>query len=277
MVVIKEFPSRSFESRVDALKELVTNKKTLIAQKKGIIKEADAINCYKIDNGSDVSVSKAESAAVVKSDTDTIIVKAVSNAVNYYDSHGDVSLPSSWNRTAKNTKNGLHLQEHEMRFDKIISDEVSFSVENFTWKELGYNFEGETEALVMTSKVQKEDNPYMFGKYVRGKVKNHSAGLRYVSISLAINSGEEWAKEEKAVWDKYYDSIANKEDVDEAGYFWAIHEQKIIETSAVPRGSNPATPTISVESADSTSTKDEDSFDDTPQGETKSFINTNFF
>ena len=277
MVVIKEFPSRSFESRVDALKELVTNKKTLIAQKKGIIKEADAINCYKIDNGSDVSVSKAESAAVVKADTDTIIVKAVSNAVNYYDSHGDVSLPSSWNRTAKNTKNGLHLQEHEMRFDKIISDEVSFSVENFTWKELGYNFEGETEALVMTSKVQKEDNPYMFGKYVRGKVKNHSAGLRYVSISLAINSGEEWAKEEKAVWDKYYDSIANKEDVDEAGYFWAIHEQKIIETSAVPRGSNPATPTISVESADSTSTKEEDSFDDTPRGETKSFINTNFF
>ena len=165
-----------------------------------------------------------------------------------------------------------------MQFDKIISDEVKFSVEKMTWKDLGFDYEGETEVLMMESKVHKEDNPYMFERYIKGKVKNHSSGLRYVNIGLAVNSDEEWAKEEKAIWDKYIDQIVNKDEVEEAGYFWAVFEQKIIENSAVPKGSNPATPTISVESAESTSTKDENSEEySTSQSETKSLTNLNFF
>ena len=145
-------------------------------------------------------------------------------------------------------------------------------------KDLGFDYEGETEVLMMESKVHKEDNPYMFERYIKGKVKNHSSGLRYVNIGLAINSDEEWAKEEKEIWDKYIDQIVNKEEVEEAGYFWTVFEQKIIENSAVPKGSNPATPTISVESAESTSTTDENSEEDsTSQSETKSLTNLNFY
>ena len=275
MITLKEFPNKSFTTKEEAFKELVLNKKTLIAAKKAVIKHADAISY----NGNFQEKTEAIKAGNTDlRDVNTITVKAVSNAVNYFDSHGDVSMPGSWNRTAKNTKDGLHLQEHKMQFDKIISDEVKFSVEKMTWKDLGFDYEGETEVLMMESKVHKEDNPYMFERYIKEKVKNHSSGLRYVNIGLAVNSDEKWAKEEKEIWDKYIDQIVNKDEVEEAGYFWAVFEQKIIENSAVPKGSNPATPTISVESAESTSTTDENSEEDsTSQSETKSLTNLNFF
>lgn len=275
MITLKEFPNKSFATKEEAFKELVLNKKTLLAAKKAVIKHADAISY----NGNFQEKTEAIKAGNTDlRDVNTITVKAVSNAVNYFDSHGDVSMPGSWNRTAKNTKDGLHLQEHIMQFDKIISDEVKFSVEKMSWRDLGFDYEGETEVLMMESKVHKEDNPYMFERYIKGKVKNHSSGLRYVNIGLAINSDEKWAKEEKEIWDKYIDQIVNKEEVEEAGYFWSVFEQKIIENSAVPKGSNPATPTISVESAESTSTTDENSEEDsTSQSETKSLTNLNFY
>jgi hypothetical protein len=50
--------------------------------------------------------------------------------------------------------------------------------------------------------------------------------------------------------------IANQTKADECGYFFAVTEARVIEGSAVVRGSNIATPTISVtEAADSTSDK----------------------
>ena len=274
MITLKEFPDKQFSTQEKAFKFLCENKKLIIAQKKSVIKEADSLPYYGTIE-SEKEVIKAVNYESLK-DSKIIKVVAVSNACNYYDSHGDVSINGSWNRTAKNTKDGFHLQEHQMKFDKMISNNVKFTVENKTWKELGFPYEGETECLVMYSEVDKDDNEYMFKQYIKGKVKNHSAGLRYVDVEFAINSEADWAKEEKAVWDKYYPSIVNKEDVDERGYFLAVKEQKIIENSAVLKGSNPATPTISVESADGTSNKT-DSSNDTPTSEQKELLNLNFY
>ena len=275
MITLKEFPDKQFSTQEKAFKFLCENKKLIIAQKKAVIKEADSLPYYGTIEAENKEVIKAVNYETLK-DSKFIKVVAVSNACNYYDSHGDVSIKGSWNRTAKNTKDGFHLQEHQMKFDKMISNNVKFTVESKTWKELGYPYDGETDCLVMYSEVDKEDNEYMFKKYIEGKVKNHSAGLRYVDVEFAINSEADWAKEEKAVWDKYYPSIVNKEDVDERGYFLAVKEQKIIENSAVLKGSNPATPTISVESADGTSNKT-DSSNDTPTSEQKELLNLNFY
>ena len=276
MITLKEFPGKTFETSDEAMKELIANKKLIIAAKKAAIKYADALPYNGTVANEKNEVVKASSIPNI-SEVNTIKVAAVSNACNYFDSHGDVSISGSWNRTAKNTKDGLHLQEHQMRFDKLISDNVTFAVESKTWKELGYNYEGSTDCLVMYSQVEKETNPFMFEKYVKGKVKNHSSGLRYVNIEMAVNNNAEWAKEEKAVWDKYYPMIVNKEDVDQAGFFYPVLEQKIIENSAVLKGSNPATPTISVEPADSTSTKSENAEQSTSQSVTKEFLNLNFY
>ena len=203
MITLKEFPGKTFETSDEAMKELIANKKLIIAAKKAAIKYADALPYHGTVANENNEVVKASSIPNI-GEINTIKVAAVSNACNYFDSHGDVSINGSWNRTAKNTKDGLHLQEHQMRFDKLISDNVNFAVETKTWKELGYNYEGSTDCLVMYSQVEKETNPFMFDKYVKGKVKNHSSGLRYVNIEMAVNNNAEWAKEEKAVRWKHF-------------------------------------------------------------------------
>lgn len=92
----------------------------------------------------------------------------------------------------------------------------------------------------------------MAKKYKQNKVKNHSVGMRYVKLDLAMNSESKWDEEEKKIWDKYYPIVANKEVADERGYFWVVTEAKIIEGSAVPIGSNQATPTLNISEAKST-------------------------
>lgn len=277
MITLKEISNKTFSSTDEALKFLIENKKIVIANKTSNLKKADGISFNESLRTVKDEVFKDDSNIDISS-VNQIKIIAVGNACNYYDSHGDVSINGSWNRTVKNTKEGLHLQEHKCQFDHIIAEgqDVKFTVEKKTWKDLGYNYDGSTDCLMMYSTASKKDNPYMFEKYIDGKVKQHSAGLRYVNIELCVNNSADWAKEEKANWDKYYPSIVNKDDVDERGYFWAVLEQKIIEVSAVPRGSNPATPTTSVEPVTDTSTK-QDSAEATPKSENKSNINLNLF
>lgn len=101
----------------------------------------------------------------------------------------------------------------------------------------------------------------MFEQYAKGYVKEHSVGMRYVKLELAVNSEDKYYRDEKEVWDKYIDQVANKETAEEQAYFWAVLEAKAIEGSAVVKGSNFATPTISVEAVKDTSITPEPSED----------------
>lgn len=261
MIVVKEFPNKEFETKEELFKTLKENKSTLIAQKKMITKEADAMLHYvSVDNGKG-DVVKAESINL--SDVNKINAKLVINTTGILDSHGDVHIKGIWNKSAKEQKNILLLQEHKMTFDHIITDNVNVSVNTMKWSDLGYNYKGDTEALTFNAEISKERNPFMFEQYSKGYVKEHSVGMRYVKLELAINSNSKYDEEEKAVWDKYYSEIVNKEVADEQGYFWAVTEAKIIEGSAVVKGSNFATPTISVEAVKNTPTDNEEPLIDT--------------
>jgi hypothetical protein len=162
------------------------------------------------------------------------------------DSHSDVHIPGIWKKSLQENKLIYHLQEHQIKFDHIISDQVTASTKTMTWKELGFDFPGSTEALIFDSVIEKERNEYMAEQYAKGRVKNHSVGMIYVKMELAMNSDSKYDAIEKETWDKYIDTISNKAQVEDQGYFWAILEAKVIEGSAVPIGSNYATPTISV-------------------------------
>lgn len=273
MITVKEFPNRQFATIQELHKALSENKELLKSQKKLQTKFTDTI-AYSFAVNEKNEAVKSESINI--DEVNVLRIKVVINTCNYFDSHYDVSLNGSWNRTVKNTKRTLLLDSHKYQFESIISDEVELKVETFNWSELGYDYKGTTEALVFYCTIRKERNPFMFTQYAKGYVKEHSGGLRYVSLDMAINSEVEWNKEEKEVWDKYYPMIANKEDVDEYGFFWAVSEQKIIEGSAVVFGSNPITPTLSVEPVADTSTKSDPSID-TPASETKQLINLNIF
>ena len=138
----------------------------------------------------------------------------------------------------------LHLAEHKMDFDNIISDgqDLKASVKEFDWRELGYDFEGKTEALLFESTVKRGRNQRMFDQYAKGFVKNHSVGMQYIKLELAVNDAS--YQKEFETYNKYIDLAINPEKAEELGYFWVVQEAKAIEGSAVPIGSNTFTQTI---------------------------------
>ena len=239
-----------FTTKEDLFKFLKENKSFLIAEKKAAIKYADAVSYfegYVTEKDDTISVTKSEginSAELLKKDS--IRVKVVINTTNLMDSHRDVHMKGIWKKTLKEQKTVYLLQEHQMKFENVITDSVKASVKTFNWKEIGFDFDGDTEALVFDAEIPKERNQFMFEQYAKGYVKEHSVGMRYVALELCINSDDKYDRIEKEAWDKYYPEIANKDEADARGYFWAVTEAKLVEGSAVLKGSNFATPTISV-------------------------------
>ena len=247
--------NKEFETKEEMFKELKTNKHNLISLKKSSEKRADAISCGSVS----VKNENAIKTIVNKDDNkDSLEVKAVINTTNFMDSHGDVHIDGLWNKSIKDNKSFLHLQEHNRDFGNVISSDAKGSVKSILWKDLGYNFKGSTEALIFDSTISKSRNEFMLNQYKNGWVTNHSVGMRYVKMELAMNSNSEYDKEEYAVWQKYYDVIANKDLADEKGYFWAVTEAKIIEGSAVVMGSNSATPTLETKEEPSKDTLDKE-------------------
>jgi hypothetical protein len=233
-----------FADKAKLIDYLVANKSTLIAQKKSATKEADSVShVIQLIIGKDESVVKADSGAIPPEATQ-IKVRSIINTTKLFDSHGDVHFDQLWNKSLKEGSFYL-VKQHEFNFEGIISDNVKAFTKQMAWHELGINYEGKTQALVFDSIIDKAESPLMFEKYRTGKVKQHSVGMQYVKIELAVN--DDRYEKEFATWEKYFDEIANKEDVLESGYFWAVLEAKVIEGSAVVKGSNWATPTTSIQ------------------------------
>lgn len=228
----------SFPSIDEKLKWLVYNKNTLMNQKKATTKFADS--CIVTQKNGDYAIKAING---IPKDAPEIEVVPVINTTKLFDSHGDVHIDGIWNKSISEARKNYLVKEHDFTFDGIITDNVSVSTKQILWNDLGYKFQGETQALLYKSVISKDDQTGMFGRYLAGKVDQHSVGMRYIKMALAIDQ-KKYA-DEKAIWDKYYSQIVNKEDVDDAGFFWAITEAKNFEGSAVVRGSNFVTPTLS--------------------------------
>jgi len=241
----------NFLTKKEQFDWLITNKLQILEGKKSSIKHSDCISVSTVKNND--LVNKAENSSLVKKDE--ITVTAIINTTNLMDSHDDVHINCIWDKTLKENPRLIHLQEHLMQFDKIISDGSNLKayVKDFSWLELGYSYQGSTQALVFESTIKQDRNPYMFNQYSKGYVKNHSVGMAYGDLELAINDPE--YKAEFEIWQKYIDTIANKDYAESKGYFWAILEAKVIEGSAVPMGSNFATPTLDVKEVEVVETK----------------------
>ena len=253
MKAMEHYGNMEFATKKDLFKFLVENRDKLIAQKKAVKKEADCPVIVKPVIVKPVIEEDPDNPGAIKADGNTIAdlpnmnslkVVCVINTTNFLDNHNDLHLPGIWNRSLQNNKMIMHLQEHDMEFEKIIADgdQLKAYTKTYKWSELGYPYQGTTEALLFESEILKERNEFMFNQYARGWVRNHSVGMYYVKMDFAIND-EEYPNEYEA-WKKYYPQIANQEFADEKGYFWYVLEAKLIEGSAVPLGSNTATPTL---------------------------------
>lgn len=236
----------TFETKQELYKFLVENKEALIAQKCSTIKEADGFGASPVlldELGENGFANKSETGDAPSSIKSRLVI----NTTNIMDSHKDVHIPGLWTKSIRENKRILHVQEHKSyEFNKIIAsgDDLKVSTKTYTWRELGYDADGETEALIFDSTIKRDRNPYMFDQYMKGYVTNHSVGMQYVKLGMAINSDDYPA--EKALWDKYFPEIVNFKDAEKQGYFWAVTEAKVHEGSSVPLGSNPITPTLSI-------------------------------
>lgn len=221
---------------------LTANKSSLVAQKKFEVKRGDPFyysGSIETDKGKTVKANTP-----VDDNRSDITVTSIINTTYWMDSHSDVHIDGLWKKSLFETKDYYLLQEHMMTFKGIITDQVKAYTKKIAWRTLGVDFDGYTEALVFESVISKDRNTFMFDEYRKGHVKNHSVGMRYMKLDLAIN--DEDYKDEFANWNKYIDYIANKEEAVGQGYFWPVTEAKAVEGSAVPIGSNIITPTQSV-------------------------------
>jgi hypothetical protein len=244
---MEHYGNIEFKTKKELYKFLVENRDKLIAQKKAVKKEADCpvVVAPTLVFDKKTAAQKEQGVMIDPVSLNSLKAVCVINTTNFLDSHNDLHLPGIWNKSLLDNKMIMHIQEHNMAFDKIIADGVDLKAytKNFTWAELGYSYKGNTEALVFESNIQRKRNEFMLNQYANGWVKNHSVGMYYVKMDFAIN--DEDLPNEYEAWKKYYPQIANPEVADERGYFWYVLEAKCVEGSAVPIGSNTATPTIS--------------------------------
>jgi hypothetical protein len=240
----KLFP-KSIKTRQDRIAWLVKNKEFVIASKKAAIKHADAVSMRPVFIGGDGEVVKSLDRLLNLSKPEgKLKVRAVINTTKLMDSHQDVHIDQLWNKSLKENKRNYLVKEHQLTFDGVISDDVHAFVKQMSWAELGFNYPGYTQALIFDAVLTRDQAKDMYDRYLNGKVYNHSVGMRYVKVVLAVNNPE---YPEYENWEKYYPLIVNQEEADEYGYFYAVTEAKLIEGSAVVVGSNYATPTLSIE------------------------------
>lgn len=243
---------KQFATKEEQFKWLVDNQISLKAQRKAEPKKSDSLSCisYAINESGEKLRVKEEGDNNDPNDLDNgmLKIRCIINTTGLFDSHCDVHIPGLWKKTLQENKYMYLCQEHELTFEGILAEgeAVKAYTKNYTWKELGFDFEGETEALVFDCTLLESDNELMFNKYKQGKVRNHSVRMQAVKEYFCMNSDDPAYAQYKDNYDKYISYVVNKDVVEQRGWFYAVTEAKAIEGSAVVRGSNYATPTLEV-------------------------------
>jgi hypothetical protein len=242
---------------------LVANKSDLIREKKSVVKTTDVTfaPCSLLTRPGKIAASKAQGESddnQMDKEGDVIRVKVVANAANWCDSPLDVLLPDCWKKSIKERKGMIpHLHDHIQQIEAKIGEVDSIYSQDIKLRDLGLDTVGATQCLIFETDVIKSYNEKVFNQYKLKKINQHSIGLRYVGLDLAINDDE--SEKEMDFWNKYYPQVINKDMVDEYGFFWVVSEIGLLENSCVLFGANELTPTLETEPEQSTSGKSNES------------------
>lgn len=265
MIRLREFPNRSFKNANEAFAALKEHEDRLINLKCAqVYKSVDKLQGFSVSPFFQEKMFSAKAMDTPSWLKDGNIYPII-NTTKYFDSHGDVHFDGIWNRSVKANKGKLYyVESHSLKVADIIAwpEDVKAFTANIPWSMVGKAYEGETQALIYEIPDERIDHVGA-RKVIDGKKDiQNSVRMQYVKMKLAINSDSKEWKENKELYDERIDLVANKEIVDEFGYFWAVDEAKIFkEGSMVIAGSNDATTNIygNEEPAKGTS-------DDPPQG-----------
>jgi hypothetical protein len=250
-----------------ALFEFLTqNKASLINEKKSMLKRTEPVFHTPFINHFKQSANKADQAdtnvegeagsgnGTMIPDSNVVKVKVVANTCNWCDSQMDVLIADCWKKSIRERKNMIpHLHDHNHTIESKVGEVTAIYSQEMLLTDLGLNLSGSAQALIFETDVMKSYNEKIFNQYKAGKINQHSIGLQYVKIEMAINDSD--YEKEMDFWNKYYPLVINKDAVDARGYFWVVTEIKLLENSCVLFGSNEITPTLEVkQSAQGTET-----------------------
>lgn len=230
-----------FESKKQLHNYLRSNKKALIQKKRSLPIKSEPIFMFPQSINQKTNAFKANEP--VLEDLDTLRVKVVANAANWVDSHQDMALPNSPLRSINNNKHMIpHLHDHNHSVMAEVGDVVDIYLQDISLQELGLKKSGSTQGVVFVTDIKKELNEKVFNRYKSGRARQHSIGLQYINLELALDDKE--SEKEYDFFKKYYDQAINPDQIDKYGYFWIISEYKLIENSVVLFGANELTPTL---------------------------------
>lgn len=231
------------------LQEIISKKKETIALKKLSFKKSDAIANKIIKDLSDgvIKSMKPNSMDKEESPLNTAVVKAIANTYYWLDSHGDVHVKGCFTKSINENKNIFHLDNHNHCFLAVVGEIESLKEVSVKWSDLGIEKEGNTICLVFESEISDEYNEQAFDWYMKGSIYNHSVGMQYVNLQLAIKDTAQGTVDEVNLWNEIYPLLGNPQVADEDGYFWVVKEAKLKEVSCLLwDGSNTLTPTIEI-------------------------------
>lgn len=232
-----------FSTQKELFDYLIKNESSIVDLKKSEIKRADAVDFYWSEKNdafkSDIGVSRAN-------DTDTQINRTiVGNTYFWMDSHDDVHLDNIFANSIKQRTSARinHLHDHVNQLDARVGKFSNVYEKNILWSDLGVNRPGETQALLADSTIKSALNKKIFGMYKADEIDQHSVGMRYISVDLALNDPN--SPKQYALWNTVLPKLGNPERATKKGYLWAVKEAALSEISAVLNGSNEITPTLS--------------------------------
>lgn len=231
-----------FSSQKYLFDYLIKHEAEIVDLKKSEIKQADSVDFNYTERSetfkSAVGVSRAN-------DTETEINRTiVGNTYLWMDSHDDVHLENIFSNSIKQKTAARinHLHDHKNQLDARIGKFSKVYEPNLAWTDLGVNRPGETQALLADSAIKSALNKKIFGMYKADEIDQHSVGMRYITVDLALNDPN--SPKQYALWSSILPKMGNPERATKKGYFWAVKEAALSEISAVLNGSNEITQTL---------------------------------
>ena len=235
-----------FANKSDLYAFLVKRKEDIFELKKNEIKKGDLFA-----TSDPIALKSIASKAELKADTDNELNRTIiGNTYYWMDSHEDVHLSKCFDVSIKQrgVKKIRHYHDHINQLTAQVGKFENVYEQAIKWRDLGIDKDGETEALFADSNIKKAYNEKIFEMYKSGEIDQHSVGMQYFFLGMAINDPE--FPKEYAEWNAVYPLLGNPEEADKNGYFFTVKEAKLFEISCVPDGSNTLTPTMAIKDID---------------------------
>lgn len=234
---INKISSMSLPERFKYLRE---NERELIKTKCSTEITSDINTCSPY-----IQIKQLATKSIDNPEPDVIRVKVVANTSNWIDSQLDMILPDAVNKSLKERKDKIpHLHDHLRETTAKVGEVKDIYMQDFSFSELGIRGQGVAKALIFETDIRKDYNEKIFNQYKNGGINQHSIGLRYINMVLAMNDVND--PERLKLWNEFIGQAINREVADKNGYFWVVKEYKLIENSAVLFGANEITPTLEV-------------------------------